>query len=76
MSFNHRLVKHDQDNSIGIYEVFYDDDGTIDKISDKPIIVGNDLEDLKRELANIQTAFDKSILFMDIIGEVREMEKE
>jgi hypothetical protein len=72
MSFNHRLVKHDIDQSIGVYEVFYNEDGTIKNHSEKPIIVGNDLEDLTKEIAHINDAFFKPTLTMNALGEIEE----
>lgn len=67
MSFNHRLIRHSEDNSIGIYEVYYDKSGNIRSVSEKPIIVGNDIEDLRCEYDNLKLAFDDSILKMEDI---------
>jgi hypothetical protein len=70
--WNYRLVKHQIDNSIGIYEIFYHDDGTSIRGRSKMRIVGNDLEDLKGELINMQKAFDKPILVLDGNGDIKE----
>jgi hypothetical protein len=70
MSFNHRLVRHAIDDSFGIYEVYYDENGKITGRLETAIIVGNDLEDLKGELANITKALEKPELIMDEFGEL------
>jgi len=72
MSFNYRLIKNEIDNSIGIYEVYYDDNGAVKAHIANPIIIGNNFEDLMREMINIKDAFNKPILSMNILREIRE----
>lgn len=67
MSFNYRLVQHT--NTIGIYEIYYDENGKIDGYAEKPIIVGNDLKDLRGEIEHLKRAFDKPILIMSDLEE-------
>ena len=88
MSFNFRLVQgadvvNDPANPeidedvmpyLAIYEVYYDDAGRPDGYSERPVVVGNNLEDLKAELVNIMTAFDLPVLEMKDLEKLEALE--
>lgn len=62
MSFNYRIVR-DKDPTgdvfYGIYTVYYDKFGKPNGISDTPIIIGADIEELKAVMIQLLDAFDK-----------------
>jgi len=88
MSFNFRLVQgedvvKDKANPeidgdvmpyLAIYEVYYDEEGRPDGYSERPVVVGNNLEDLKAELVNIMTAFDLPVLEMKDLEKLEALE--
>lgn len=67
MSWNYRLIRY-EDGSLGIHEVFYRDQGdpwtcTRDAIG----IVGEDMEEIRLEIARFLIATNKPILDWDDI---------
>lgn len=73
MPFNFRLVKSEIDDSISIYEIYYEE-GVIINRAEMPVLVGNDLEDLHKEFKNVKEAFEKPMLIANKKGVLRESE--
>ena len=46
--WNHRIIKNQ--DSFGLYEVFYNDDGEISAHDENPTIVGESVEDIEKTL--------------------------
>lgn len=67
MSWNYRVIENL--DGFGIYEVYYDDDGSICNISAEPMEpYGETVEELKRDVAAMNAAFDKPVLsFVDVV---------
>ncbi len=64
-TFNYRLVRHAED-CVAIHEIHYKD-GEMDAYSPKPVLVGNDLDDLRGELDNVALAFtNQAINYKDL----------
>jgi len=59
-TWNYRVLRH-SDGSLGIYEVYYTD-GNPDSRSSVPCAVGDNLDELTRELRNMQRALSEDIL--------------
>lgn len=67
MTWNYRVVEHynkeHNETFYNIHSVYYDDNGKIKMWSSDPVYAqGDDLEDLRRELARMLEACDKPIL--------------
>jgi hypothetical protein len=73
MSWNYRVIKRAFKTPAGytevqhaVYEVYYDEDGSVKAWSMKPTyIVGETLDELKDDLKRYSAAFDKPILDWD-----------
>jgi hypothetical protein len=72
---NYRLIRHELDNSIGVYEVSYDEGGSTLKQSVKLVIASESPENLKDEIEAILDAFNKPRLFMSLLDELRDDEQ-
>lgn len=62
MTWNHRVMRY-ADGSLGIHEVFYNDDGNPVSWTEEAIgVAGDNLEELREELTHMLRALDKPIL--------------
>jgi len=65
MTWNYRVVKrgHGEDTFYGIYEVYYDEDGKPEYITENPIYpIGDSVKELTEDISYMLTAFGKPIL--------------
>ena len=63
--WNYRLIrrKENGEESVAIHEVYYDSDGQPRGCTRDPVgFVGNDVEDLAKEVAHMEQAFGKEVL--------------
>lgn len=67
MSWNYRVLENL--DGFGIYEVYYDTDGSINNVSAAPMEpYGETVEELKRDMDAMNAAFDKPVLsFVDVV---------
>ena len=78
MSWNHRVVRrfypntHMDDSMLyEIYEVYYNEDGTIQGLTENPISIREEsLEDLKTTLQRISKCLDNPIIDYDTLKEI------
>ena len=72
MSWNHRVVRHRHpsgDESLEIHEVYYDDDGKPDGVTEEGVsVAGETVEELNKVLALMQQAISKPILDWEEVG--------
>jgi len=62
--WNYRVIKKEYNNGeseYGLYEVMYNDKGEIAAHSEKPELIGDSLEDLKKSLFLMNNDLDKHI---------------
>lgn len=64
MSWNYRLVhmKGVSEVCLGLFEVFYDEQGRPNASGADPIIVGDDIEEIQQDLKWMREALGKPIL--------------
>ena len=70
MTWNHRVVHRviQGDDFYGIHEVFYDDEGRPDMMTERAVgVCGDNLEELQQTLEWMLQAMDKPILEYDEI---------
>ena len=65
--WNYRLMRYEADKTVGIHEVFYDENGFVDAWTKQPILA---LEQPTREnfdkiIEQLKVAFDKPVLDWD-----------
>ena len=61
MTWDHRIIKY-EDGTIGIHEVYYDEDGKIILYSDARPVIGDDMDDLRVGFDYMERAFHAPIL--------------
>ena len=65
MTWNHRVIKltYDEETLYGIYEVFYNKDGTVMAYTENPVVAEDEsLEDLEQTLKWMRKALRKPVL--------------
>lgn len=65
MKWNYRVIYHGKPGDVwfGIYEVYYEDDGTVACWTTEPVgIVGDDMDELRRSYDLIAEAFKMPVL--------------
>lgn len=68
--WNYRVIKKEHEcgeSEYGLYEVMYNDKGEIAAHTEKPELIGDSLEDLKKSLELMNTDLDKHITGDSII---------
>jgi hypothetical protein len=69
VTWNHRVIQHD-DGTLGIYEVYYDDDGKPYMWTEDAFVIGDDADELMEELTRMVACIANDWLEMsDLMGQ-------
>ena len=55
--WNYRVLEY-SDGSLGIHEVYYDDDGNVDNCTELPFATGDNEEELRDDLKDLSRSFE------------------
>ena len=67
MTWNHRVVKY-SNNTFGIHEVYYNEVGVVDGVTESAVsVVENSVDDMRYTLLRMLASLDKEVIDYDSV---------